>query len=124
MGYYSNFAISRMKERIDHSCLSPERQLRERLEDLRERREALKESRTACGVGRRLWADDLRYAPVGWLCTAYEVERAIAIAEEDLIEKYGAASPQQPEDAYDQITIAVYAGLTALRRTLGITSAA
>lgn len=88
MGYYSNLAIDEDAYRQDVSITSPEHQLLWRLDDLRDRLDELKLSGALYGGVCCFTKSDLRYAPLGYFNTIYDVECAIELAIVDLKTKF------------------------------------
>ena len=88
MGYYSNLAIDEDTYRHDVSITSPEQQLLWRLDDLRDRLDELKLSGSLYGGVCCFTKSDLRYAPLGYFNTIYDVECAIELAIVDLKTKF------------------------------------
>lgn len=90
MGCFSNFAVDLfMDEKEDHSYPSPERQLLWRLDDLKDRLEDLINKGASYRSGYIYTEDDIRYALPEHLDDICKVERAIELAKEDLLYKYG-----------------------------------
>lgn len=88
MGYYSNLAVEEDTYRHDVSITSPEQQLLWRLDDLRDRLDELKLSGALYGGVCCFTKSDLRYAPLGYFNTIYDVECAIEVAIFDLKTKF------------------------------------
>ena len=118
MGYFLNMAVD-MRDDEDHSCPPPERQLLWRLDDLKDR---LSELVTTGGMYRSGYIypeDDIRYALPEHLGDISKVERAIKLAKEDLLNKYGInvyeaektdsteeiVSEFETEDGFEQIVL-------------------
>ena len=97
MGYYSNLAIDNDAYVHDASITPPEHQLFWRLDDLRDRLDELKTSGALYGGVCNYAKNDLRYAPMGYFHTIYEVEMAIELAVEDLRNQYGFEEPSLQE---------------------------
>lgn len=119
MGYFSNLTIDYLGDYEDHSYPSPERQLLWRLDDLKDRMKELISEGTAYRNGYIYSENDIRYALPEHLCDIYKVERAIELAKEDLLNKYGInvyeveetgtteenTSEYDNEEVYEQITL-------------------
>lgn len=113
MGYFSNLAVEVCPaDRPDDSYPSAERQLLQRLEDLRGRMEELTMEGALYWNGAAYRENDLRYVLPEYLCDIYSTERAIKLAKEDLLCKYGidASVPEvqsiagEEMDGHEQIT--------------------
>ena len=90
MGYFSNMATEMwISNDDDHSYPSPERQLLWRLDDLKDRLEDLINAGASQRNGYIFTDDDLRYALSKHLGDICKVERAIELAQDDLLNKYG-----------------------------------
>lgn len=119
MGYFSNLAIDRLDDYEDHSYPSPERQLLWRLDDLKDRLSELVTTGGPYRSGYIYTEDDIRYALPEHLGDISKVERAIELAKEDLLNKYGInvyeaektdsteeiVSEFETEDGFEQIAL-------------------
>ena len=119
MGYFSNLAIDCLDDYEDNSYPSPERQLLWRLDDLKDRLEELIAEGASYRTGYNYTENDIRYALPEHLGDISKVERAIKLAKEDLLNKYGInvyeaeetdsteeiVSGFESEDGYEQITL-------------------
>lgn len=89
MGYFSNLAINNDAYVRDASITPPEQQLLWRLDDLRDRLDELKISGALYGGVCHYTKSDLRYVPIGYFSTIYDVDTAIELVIEDLRNQYG-----------------------------------
>ena len=119
MGYFSNLAIDCLDDYEDNSYPSPERQLLWRLDDLKYRLEELIAEGASYRNGYIYTENDIRYALPEHLGDISKVERAIKLAKEDLLNKYGInvyeaeetdsteeiVSGFESEDGYEQIAL-------------------
>ena len=100
MGYYSELAICEELPIRDASITPPEQQLLWRLEELRDLLQEMNRSEALYGGVCRFTEEALRYAPLVYFHTVYDVECAIALAIDDLKNKYAieaAAVPPAPD---------------------------
>ena len=119
MGYFSNLAIDCLDDYEDNSYPSPERQLLWRLDDLKDRLEELIAEGASYRNGYIYTENDIRYALPEHLGDISKVERAIELAKEDLLNKYGInvyeaektdsteeiVSEFETEDGFEQIAL-------------------
>ena len=88
MGYYSELAICEELPIRDASITLPEQQLLWRLEDLRNLLRDMHESDAPYGGICHFAKEELRYGPLEYFQTVYDVESAIGLAINDLKSKY------------------------------------
>lgn len=114
MKYYDTYLPYIVDDDYDWSYPEPERQLLWRLDDLQDRLEEL----IAKATPYRDWdiysEDDIRYALPEHLFDIAKVERAIELAKDDLVNKYGLPDPEtlmfdeseiSAEDCIGQLTL-------------------
>lgn len=136
MGYFSDLAIDCFYSYEDNSYPSPERQLLWRSDDLKDRLEKLIAEGASCRNGYIYSESDIRYVLAEHLSDISEVERAIELAKEELLNKYdintyetekadlakGIDSEIQSEDSYEQIAFVdiILLAILSQKRTLGL----
>ena len=108
MGYYSDLAMDRKIEILDHSYTPPEKQLLWRLKDLEDRLAVLTRRKTGKrDAGEYFSEDDLRYVLPEHFLSASNVRKAIDLAVNDLQDRYGiyvGDQPAQEEPEVDEVT--------------------
>lgn len=113
MGYFSRMAMDFYDEIREEDCFqSRERNLLMRLEDLKYRLDELNEVYLPRNENRRrLTKEDLMYVLPCDLCSVSEVNKAIQLVENELVEKYGIdfvrmkKGCKEPESNVDNIKV-------------------
>ena len=93
MKYYDTYLAYIIDDNYDWSYPAPEMQLLWRLDDLQDRLEELIAKDAPCVDGYICTEDDIRYALPEYLFDIGNVERAIELAKDDLVNKYGLIDP-------------------------------
>lgn len=94
MKYYDTYLPYIIDDDYDWSYPAPEMQLLYRLDDLQERLEELIAKDAKYRDGYIYSEDDIRYALPEYFCDISKVERAIELAKNDLVNKYGLLDPE------------------------------
>ena len=112
--YYDTYLPYIVDDDYDWSYPAPEMQLLWRLDDLQDRLEELIAKDAPCREGYIYSEDDIRYALPEHLYDIGKVERAIELAKDDLVNKYGLPDPDSliydaseivAEDCVGQMTL-------------------
>ena len=94
MKYYDTYLPYIVDDDYDWSYPGPEMQLLWRLDDLQDRLEELIAKDAPYRDGYIYSEDDIRYALPEYLYDIGKVERAIKLAKDDLVNKYGLPDPE------------------------------
>lgn len=94
MKYYDTYLPYIVDDDYDRSYPGPEMQLLWRLDDLQDRLEELIAKEAPYRDGYIYSEDDIRYALPEHLYDIGKVERAIELAKDDLVNKYGLPDPE------------------------------
>ena len=94
MKYYDTYLPYIIDDDYDWSYPAPEMQLLWRLDDLQDRLEELIAKDAPYRDGYIYSEDDIRYALPEYLYDIGKVERAIELAKDDLVNKYGLPDPE------------------------------
>lgn len=98
MKYYDTYLPYIVDGDYDRSYPAPEMQLLWRLDDLQDRLEELTAADAPYKDGYRYSDNDIRYAPTEHLFDISKVERAIELAKDELVNKYGLPAPEALTD--------------------------
>ncbi len=93
MNYYDTYLPYLVDDDYDRSYPAPEKQLLWRLDDLQDRLEELIANDAPYRDGYIYSEDDIRYALPEHLFDISKVERAIEIAKDDLVHRFGLPDP-------------------------------